>query len=208
VAERLARPIDLDADGLIVIAAGIPKGSVAGLDNRWATVTLGGERSMVIGHGACGAGFLAGLELEAVDGNGADDVALALTLPCWTLLGMLDRAIELTVTHIRLRKQFGQPLSAFEGVQFQLTDAEVERSGLEMLAKYTLWRIATASADALQDVLALRLPPSRPPTSSSVSATSCTARSASVTKPRCHGCRDTASRCGGYRLECRLRGTN
>jgi 3-oxo-4-pregnene-20-carboxyl-CoA dehydrogenase alpha subunit len=75
----------------------------------------------------------------------------------WTLLGMLDRAIELTIAHVRLRKQFGQPLASFQGVQFQLTDAEVERSGLEMLAKYALWSVGAVGDDALDDALALRL---------------------------------------------------
>lgn len=157
VAERLARPTDLDVDGLIVIATITPQGAIAGLDNRWATVTLDGERSIVVGHAATGPAFSAALEISVIDSNGAGDIALALTLPCWTLLGMLDRAMELTIAHVRLRKQFGQPLSTFEGVQFQLTDAEVERGGLEMLAKYTLWSIATASANALEDALALRL---------------------------------------------------
>jgi alkylation response protein AidB-like acyl-CoA dehydrogenase len=78
-------------------------------------------------------------------------------LPCWTLLGMLDRAIELTVSHIGLRKQFGQTLSSFQGVQFQLTDAEVERSGVDILAKYALWSIGSGQPDALNDALALRM---------------------------------------------------
>ena len=102
-----------------------------------------------------GPAFTAALELSAVDSNGAADVALALVLPCWVLLGMLDRAIELTVAHVRLRKQFGQPLSTFQGVQFQLTDAEVERSGLDILAKHALW--SSGTADGLDDALALRL---------------------------------------------------
>ena len=59
--------------------------------------------------------------------------------------------------HVRLRQQFGQPLSGFQGVQFQLTDAEVERSGLEELAKHALWSVAIAPADALADALALRM---------------------------------------------------
>ena len=84
-------------------------------------------------------------------------MALALVLPCWTLLGMLDRAIELTIAHVSLRKQFGQPLSAFQGVQFQLTDAEVERSGLDILAKYALWSIGSGKPEALVDALALRM---------------------------------------------------
>jgi alkylation response protein AidB-like acyl-CoA dehydrogenase len=84
-------------------------------------------------------------------------VALGVVLPCWTLLGMLDRAIELARTHVLDREQFGQPLSSFQGVQFQLTDAEVERAGLEELAKYALWSIQAGRDDAVADALALRL---------------------------------------------------
>ena len=49
---------------------------------------------MVSGHGEIQPGFVTELELSSVDDAGSGDVALALTLPCWTLLGMLDRAIE------------------------------------------------------------------------------------------------------------------
>jgi hypothetical protein len=83
--------------------------------------------------------------------------ALGLVLPCWTLLGMVDRAIGLAVAHVKVREQFGQPLSAFQGVQFQLTDAEVERTGLDILAKYALWSIQAANREAVDDALALRM---------------------------------------------------
>jgi 3-oxo-4-pregnene-20-carboxyl-CoA dehydrogenase alpha subunit len=157
VAERLAKPLDLDADGLIVVASNQPRGAVAGVDARWAAVTLDGVRSAVVGQGATGAAFVTPLELSQTDLDGAGDVALGLVLPCWTLLGMLDRALELTIAHVRLRKQFGQSLSTFQGVQFQLTDAEVERSGLEILAKYALWSAGSGAAEALVDALALRM---------------------------------------------------
>ncbi len=157
VAERLARPTDLDVDGLIVVADNAPEGAVVGLENRWTAVTLDGSRSTVVGQSTVRPGFVAALELSAVDSNGAVDVPLGLALPCWTLLGMLDRAIELTVAHVGLRKQFGQTLSSFQGVQFQLTDAEVERSGLDILAKHALWSIGTGRDEALDDALALRM---------------------------------------------------
>ncbi|RAV11042.1 acyl-CoA dehydrogenase [Mycolicibacterium sp. GF69] len=157
VAERLAAPTDLDSDGLIVVAGKRPAGAVAGLESRWTTVTLDGVRGTVTGLGPVGPGFVAELQTAHVDDDGAADVALALVLPCWTLLGMLDRAIELTIAHVCLRKQFGQTLSTFQGVQFQLTDAEVERSGLDILAKYALWSVGTARSEALKDALALRM---------------------------------------------------
>jgi hypothetical protein len=157
VAERLARPTDIDVDGLIVVGDHAPTGAVAGLEGRWAAVTLDGHRSNVVSHTDSGPAFVAALQLAALDANGAADVALAVVLPCWTLLGMLDRAMELTASHVRLRKQFGQPLSAFQGVQFQLTDAEVERTGVDILGKHALWSISTGNGEALDDALALRL---------------------------------------------------
>jgi 3-oxo-4-pregnene-20-carboxyl-CoA dehydrogenase alpha subunit len=157
VAERLAKPTDLDVDSLIVVADNRPSGVVAGLELNWAAVTLGGVRSRVVGQGVAGPGFVAELEMSAIDEDGVGDIALGLVLPCWTLLGMLDRAMELTISHVSLRKQFGQTLSSFQGVQFQLTDAEVERSGVEVLAKYALWSIGADRPEALDDALALRM---------------------------------------------------
>jgi hypothetical protein len=155
VAERLSRPADLEVDGLVVIAGDRPEAAVGGLDNRWGTVTLAGKRGRVADQADSGPGFVSALTVEHVDDQGLPDLALALVLPCWTLLGMLDRAIDETVAHISLRKQFDQPLSGFQGVQFQLTDAEVERSGVDILAKYALWSVG--SDTAIEDALALRM---------------------------------------------------
>jgi hypothetical protein len=161
VAERLARPPDLNVDGLVVIAGPRPRAAVAGLDHRWAAVTLDGRRSTAASGPTTvsprESAFVTELDLEPADDDGAKDVALGLVLPCWTLLGMLDRAMRLARAHVLLREQFGRPLASFQGVQFQLTDAEVERGGLEVLAKYALWSAQEGSSDALDDALALRL---------------------------------------------------
>jgi hypothetical protein len=161
VAERLSRPADLDVDGLVVIAGGTPRGAIADLDLRWAAVTLDGQRSTAVARSAAASprtsAFVAPLDLYPIDANGAADIALGLTLSCWTLLGMLDRAIDLARTHVMLREQFGQPLARLQGVQFQLTDAEVERSGVDVLAKYALWSVQTGRGEAVDDALALRL---------------------------------------------------
>ena len=58
VAERLAKPADLDVDGLIVVADNRPSGAVAGLELRWAAVSLDGTRSRVVGKGAAGPAFV------------------------------------------------------------------------------------------------------------------------------------------------------
>ncbi|WP_068281008.1 acyl-CoA dehydrogenase family protein [Aldersonia kunmingensis] len=161
VAERLSRPTDLDVDGLVVIAGAAPSAAISGLDLRWAAVTLDGRRSTATARTSAASprttAFVTPLDLHALDANGAGDVALGLVLPCWTLLGMLDRAIDLARTHVQLREQFGQPLARLQSVQFQLTDAEVERSGVDVLAKYALWSVQTGRNEAVDDALALRL---------------------------------------------------
>lgn len=161
VAERLSRATDVDADGLLVVDPVSPAAPVAELGLRWVAVDLAGCRSIASPRGAAANphkdGFTVALELEPLDQDGEADATLGLVLSSWTLLGMLDRAVELTRAHILEREQFGQPLAAFQGVQFQLTDAEVERLGVEELAKYTLWSVSTNRPEALDDALALRL---------------------------------------------------
>ena len=161
VAERLCRPADLDVDGLVVVGDVAPAAAIAGVDLRWAAVAMSGRRSTVAAVGPAApprqSVFVIELDLEPVDDDGADDVPLALVLPCWTLLGVLDRAMDLTRDYVLQREQFGQPLAAFQGVQFQLTDAEVERAGVEELAKYALWTIQSGQPGSLDSALALRL---------------------------------------------------
>ncbi|MBH0780754.1 acyl-CoA dehydrogenase family protein [Nocardia bovistercoris] len=160
VAERLARPEDLDVDGLVVIAGEEPSAAISNIDIRWGAVTFDGVRGAVTVGPPDGTAretaFVAPLEVRPLDSDGAQDLALALVLPCWTLLGMLDRAVELAREHVLVREQFGRALSEFQSVQFQLTDAEVDRRGADILARYALWSIQTGSDDALVDALSLR----------------------------------------------------
>jgi 3-oxo-4-pregnene-20-carboxyl-CoA dehydrogenase alpha subunit len=168
VAERVARPRDVEADALVVVPGGGTAAAIAeavsGLALRWVAVDLGGRRSRATPQPevapAGKPGVAVPLDLAPLDApldDGVGDIALGLVLPCWTLLGQLDRAIALTADYVRARHQFGQPLSSFQGVQFQLTDAEVERVGVEELAKHALWSVATVRPDAVADALALRL---------------------------------------------------
>ncbi len=81
----------------------------------------------------------------------------AFVLAGWTLFGMLDRAVDLACEHVTQRRQFGRPLAELQGVQFMLTEAEVERAGVDELARYALWSIETAQPGALADAVALRV---------------------------------------------------
>lgn len=160
IAERLARPTDVEAAGLVVVDGATPQAAIAGLGGTWMAVDLDGRRS--VAHAVAGPvhprrdRYVAALDLEPLDDAGVRDLALGLVLPCWTLLGMLDRALDLTRAYVVERRQFGQPIAKFQGVQFQLTEAEVDRTGLDVLAKYALWSFATDRPEALDDALALR----------------------------------------------------
>jgi hypothetical protein len=161
VAERLCRPNGLDVDGLVVVFGRRPVARVGSLDLTWAAVNLDGERGLARPKPLMGSArkttFVAELAMEPGVVCDPLDLSLGLVLPCWTLLGMLDRALELTRIYVREREQFGQPLSAFQGVQFQLTDAEVERIGFEELAKYALWSVESNRDESIDDALALRI---------------------------------------------------
>ena len=160
VAERLVRPEGAEFDALTVVGLS-PSGSASGLDLRWAAVDLDGSRSSVVLQDedtpTTRSSFVVGFDLEPLDHVEPSEVALALVLPVWTLLGFLDRALDLTRSYVIDRKQFGKPLASFQGVQFQLTDAEVERLGVEELAKYALWSIEARRPEVLVDALALRM---------------------------------------------------
>ena len=88
---------------------------------------------------------------DAAGGGVANDLVLHLTLTACSVLGTVDRAVELAVDHVNGRIQFGKPIAAFQSVQFALADASVAVSGLRELAHYTLWR------PSLVDALALRV---------------------------------------------------
>lgn len=102
--------------------------------------------------------FVGDLTLDPAEGPPpASDLLVQQCLVAWTVLGSLDRAVELATEHVVARVQFGQPLAAFQAVQFQLADAAVAVAGLRELAGFTLWRLGQDPATARADVLALRL---------------------------------------------------
>jgi len=131
----------------------LPEWRVGTLDGRGGVAVVGGIRL-----GTRLGPFVTDLELtDDLVAPPLSDVLLQLTLTCWTVLGTVDRAVELAVDHVAGRVQFGKPLSAFQSVQFQLADAAVAVAVLRELAAFTLWRLDVAGADARADVLALRL---------------------------------------------------
>ncbi|MEO6083761.1 MAG: acyl-CoA dehydrogenase family protein [Umezawaea sp.] len=69
--------------------------------------------------------------------------------------GVLAGALDLTVTHVGTRHQFGKPLSAFQAVAGQIADVYVAARTLHLAALAANWRLSTGrDADADLDTAA------------------------------------------------------
>jgi hypothetical protein len=171
VAGRVALPYPLAA-ALVRDPAGRPTACIpataprvdhATLFSQWRVGSLDGTVGGVAASGDDELGtrlgrFVGDLTLDPAEGPPPSaDLLVQQCLVAWTVLGSLDRAVELATEHVVARVQFGQPLAAFQAVQFQLADAAVAVAGLRELAGFTLWRLGQDPTGARADVLALRL---------------------------------------------------
>ena len=132
------------------------------LDDRWLAADLDGNawtvRTEARRPAKLGPFVTRGELLDRVESVAADDVARHLVLGAWRILGGLDAALALASAHVQMRKQFGQALAEFQSVRFAVADAVVAHRGLDELAKFTAWRLGTATPAASHaDALALRL---------------------------------------------------
>jgi alkylation response protein AidB-like acyl-CoA dehydrogenase len=55
------------------------------------------------------------------------------------LAGVSERAIEMTVQHVKTREQFGVPVGGFQAIQQQLADAFAKSQALGALARFAAW---------------------------------------------------------------------
>ncbi len=159
VAERLAALGLEGADAVGLVAHDGAYLAHADLEMRWTAISPDGQTARVeqarhadrtnLGPFVC--------RIKKAPWESSTDAgALLVVLQCWTLLGMLQSAQEMTASYVRDRRQFGQPLAEFQSVQFALTDVAVATQGLEELCKYTTWTIGDRPAEALTDAFALR----------------------------------------------------
>jgi alkylation response protein AidB-like acyl-CoA dehydrogenase len=150
---------DDDGRPFAVVAEGAPRVDHGDLFPEWVVSTgkgsvlarpAGGRLGTVLGT------FVTDLEpAGAVEAPAPVDHHLVLT--ACTVLGAVDRAVQLAVEHVNGRIQFGKPIASFQAVQFQLADCAVAVAGLRELTHFTLWRIGEDVGHARPDVLALRV---------------------------------------------------
>lgn len=85
--------------------------------------------------------------------------AVLQVLQAWWMVGLLRSSLSETANYVTERKQFGRPLSAFQAVQFSISDMSVAVESLQELSKYTLWSVAQDDQEPfwLGDIVALRV---------------------------------------------------
>ncbi len=66
--------------------------------------------------------------------------ALSAAVVCADLVGLMQRALDMTVEHVSHREQFGRPVGSFQAVQHLLADAAVLVEG----ARSSMWHAAWA----------------------------------------------------------------
>ena len=160
VAERLAADPDAGVDA-VAVATGPARVNLVALtpDLRWAVSDAAGWRRPVLSAGRplgtkLGA-LVSDVELGGPEADGS--AQLALVLPCWTLLGMLETALAATRRHMLDRRQFDQPIASFQALQFRFADTTTAFQAFEELTRYTLWAVLTGQPGAAVDALACRV---------------------------------------------------
>jgi acyl-CoA dehydrogenase len=127
----------------------------------WEVIDLQGHRHTVVGGTAIAqplAPFLTDAVPDAeLPDLPASDAALWLVLESWLIFGGIERALGLVTEYLPERRQFGKPLSSFQGLRFRVADLVVLLRGVEELAKFTVWSHFEVPEDALVDALALRI---------------------------------------------------
>jgi len=157
----LARPIGGEARFVAAVDEGGTWADHADLAGPWVALSTDGQARQAVHdprprHRTLGP-FVGHLSLDAdAPEFGTEELVLFCLLDCWRILGALEAASELSVAHVRDRRQFGRALAEFQGVQFHVADSAVAVRGLRQLAKYTACRVADLGSLALVDALALR----------------------------------------------------
>jgi hypothetical protein len=150
--DSAGRPFAVVPDGTARVDHGdlFPEWRVASIATGGHLATPGSRIATRLGP------FVTDLTLGGPADNTHEEPQLHTALTAWSVLGTVERAIELAVEHVNGRIQFGKPIATFQAVQFMLADCAVAAAGLRELASFTLWRI-DADGEARPDVLALRV---------------------------------------------------
>jgi alkylation response protein AidB-like acyl-CoA dehydrogenase len=160
IAERLSGAPAQGIDALAVVSKHAARVNLCVPGLRW-YVSDGAESVAQVTNVSAPLGSKLGALASDVEHGpwrpGNDLAPLALVLPTWVLLGMLERAFALTRRHLLDRHQFGRSLASFQALQFRMADTAAQLQAFTELAHYAVWSVATEQPGQLGDALACRL---------------------------------------------------
>lgn len=80
------------------------------------------------------------LEVEALSNEVAEKVRTWIRIACAAeIAGLMQAAIDATVEHLSIRKQFGRPLGAFQALRHRMAECAVLVGGVRRLALHAAW---------------------------------------------------------------------
>ena len=150
------------ASGAMIGAVGLARDGVAelmiGAPEAQVMVLVEGERACVLAAEEAEVIALASIDStrtaarvsaqagagETLDGDSAAGVDRAIVAVASELVGVCDRALQMTVAYVKERKQFGVPVGSFQAVSHRCAQMLLDTEKARCTAAYAAW---TADAD-------------------------------------------------------------
>lgn len=82
---------------------------------------------------------------------------LAVTAQCAELVGVIDRALEMTVEHLKARRQFGRALAEFQALQHAVAELFIEADSARSILYRAVANAGAPSAERIRAVSGARL---------------------------------------------------
>jgi hypothetical protein len=84
---------------------------------------------------------------ERLPGDAERAWRIAVALTCAEMVGVAQRAVDLSVSYAKEREQFGRPIGSFQAIKHKLAEMHTEVDAARAAALYAIWAADTDAAD-------------------------------------------------------------
>ncbi len=122
-------------------SSGVSLSPMVGIDlaNRWSEMRL--DKVMVGADAVLGAPGAAGPVLDSLLRRGA-------VMASAEMLGAARRCLDLSVSYVKVREQFGQPVGSFQAIRHRCSEMLLEVENAHAAVYYAAWALAAGADDA------------------------------------------------------------